>query len=191
MRQIHLHQRLPLRFPVRALFGLLALGAGPTLASAQTAPVVEIGTSLGLTVVNANGGTLTTVGIPGAGFLGQPAIYLSFFAGKSVMVEPSVGFTLITGGGETETLVHLGGQVGYFFNGSFGNSPYIAANVSSVFGSSVDAARAGVGGKVGYRTVVGSSLGVRFEAGYRRWFSAHTNEITFGIGIGGIVHRTH
>ncbi len=191
MRQIHLPQRLPLRLTVRALLGLMALGAGPTLAFAQTAPVVEIGTSLGLTVANGGGATVTTAGIPGAGFLGQPAIYLSFFAGKSLLVEPSVGFTLISGGGETQTLVHLGGQIGYFVNGSAVNSPYFAANVGSVFGSAVDPAQVGVGGKIGYRTVVGSSLGVRFEAGYRRWFNAHLNEITFGIGIGGIVHRTH
>jgi hypothetical protein len=163
----------------------------PTAAVAQGKPVVEIGTNLGLTIEKAHGETLTVFGVPGQGLLGQPTMYASFFAGRKMLVEPQLALRMVHVDGETFTTLGLGGQLAYLTRGSAVNSPFLAGTLgfqSSSGGSGGSDSDFGLGAKIGYRTILGSSVGLRFEAGYRRWFDSELNEITIGIGIGGIIH---
>ena len=161
----------------------------PAVAFAQGKPVVEIGTNLGVTVSSANGSTLTHVGVPGGGILGLSTLYATFFAGPSMMVEPQVALNVFSGGGSSITTVALGGQLGYLFKSATENSPFVAASLALQSSSEGTRTDFGAGAKFGYRVLSGSSLGVRFEAGYRRWFDNKLNEISFGIGIGGILRK--
>lgn len=174
----------------RTTLALLAALAAPARATAQGKPIVEIGTNLGLTVVSSNGESITHFGIPGQGILGQPTIYASFYAGKSLLVEPQVALNIVHVSGETTSTLGFAGQVGYHFKGTGVNSFYLAGNLavqhSSGGGDSTDE---GLGAKIGYRVLAGSSVGIRFEGGYRRWFDSHLNEFTLGMSIGGILHR--
>jgi hypothetical protein len=149
-------------------------------------------TNLGVTIESAGGSNLTQFGVPGQGILGQATMYATFFAGQAVLVEPQLALNVISSEGETATTVGLAGQIGYLFKGAEINSAFIAGGVgfqSVSFGGFSESDFA-VGGKVGYRVLVGTSVGVRVEGGYRRWFDSELNEFSFGIGIGGIVRRT-
>lgn len=161
----------------------------PALGAAQGRPVVEIGTNVGVTVASSGGTTLTHFGVPGQGLLGQPTVYASVFAGASVLVEPQMALNIVSSEGETSTSVGLGGQVGYLFQGASLNSPFIAGALGfqSVSGGGFSESDFGIGGKVGYRVLIGSSVGLRFEGGYRRWFDSDLNEFTFGVAVGGII----
>ncbi len=169
------------------LVGLLV----PSLAAAQGKAVAEIGTNLGVGIQSSGGATLTHFGVPGQGILGQPTIYASFFAGDAVLVEPQVALNILSSEGETLTTVGLAGQAGYLFNGAEMNSPFVAGVVAfqAFSGGGASENDFALGGKVGYRVVVGTSVGVRVEGGYRRWFDTKLNEVTIGVGIGGIVRR--
>ena len=170
---------------------LAALGV-PSLVAAQGKPVVEIGTGLGVSIVSGGGTTVTHFGVPGQGILGQPTIYATFFAGKSVLVEPQMALNVLSSGGETATTVGLGGQVGYLFKGAAMNSPFLSGSMAfqSVSGGGVSDSEFALGARIGYRVLVGSSVGIRFEGGYQRWIDGHVNEFTIGMGIGGIVRST-
>jgi hypothetical protein len=72
-------------------------------------------------------------------------------------------------------------------------SPFAAASFafqSVNYGGGTSSTDEGLGAKVGYRVLIGSSVGVRLEAGYRRWFDSHINEIMFGVQFGGVIHST-
>lgn len=167
---------------------LLARG----VAVAQGQPIVEIGTNLGVAIQNAGGSTLTHFGAPGQGILGQPTIYASVYAGPSMLVEPQIALNIISSEGETATTVGLGGQVAYAFSGTSTNSGYLAgtAGFQTVSGGGFSDSDFGAGAKIGYRVLIGTSVGVRFEGGYRRWFDSELNEFSIGVGVGGIIHRT-
>ncbi len=102
----------------------------PTLAFAQGKPVVEIGTDLGLTILSSGGESYTLFNIPGQGILGQPTIRATFFAGRSLTIEPQLALTWLSGDGGTQTRVGLGGQIGYLFNGSTAKSFYLAGSLA-------------------------------------------------------------
>lgn len=165
----------------------------PKPATAQEPPVVEIGTSVGVTVLQASGSdTETHVGIPGGiGPLSifSPAMYATIFATPSVMVEPQISVSSTSGSGSTVTFLTFVGQVGYLFKGGETGSPYVlvggafqrASGGGSVSGPAV-------GGEVGYRFTV-KSLGIRVNGRYRRWFSdfAGVNEIGLGVALGAVL----
>lgn len=171
---------------------ILAALVVPAIAAAQGKPMVEVGTHLGVTIQSVSGSSLTHFGAPGQGILGQPTIYATVFAGDALMLEPQVALNIISGGGSTVTSVGLGADIGYLLKGPTTNSPFIAASgaFQSVSGGGSSTSDEAVGAKVGYRILIGSSVGVRVEAGYRRWFDSDINEITAGIGIGGVIHST-
>ena len=167
------------------------------MAYAQEKPFVEIGTNVGVTVLTHDESTRTYIGIPGQGSLGQPSMYVSFFAGDPVLIEPQVALFVVHSGNTTHTTVVFGAQVGYLFNGSATNSPFMVGDFGFQYekvsgGSYWSSSESdfGLGGKVGYRFLLGRSIGLRVEAGYRRWIDSELNEFIFGIGIGGIVHHT-
>lgn len=183
--------------PSRAIarqFALICLAA-TAAAAQQKQPSAEIGTSLGVTIISASGGSITTVGIPvDAGplpLLARPAIYASIFATPSVMVEPQVAFANISGGsGDDFTFVLVGAQVAYLFRPAQRTSAYVGANAAFQQVSGVGTLNGlGVGGALGYRFRVGSGFAVRLEGRYRRWLNDYDglNEIGFAIGLGGII----
>lgn len=166
-----------------------------TAAAAQEKQSVEIGTSLGVTVLSQSGETFTAVGAPVAQgpvpVFGQGTLYATIFAGRSLMIEPQVSFSHLSDGSTSVTLVGLASQVGYLFTPVERGSPYVAANVGlqhlSLDGGS--ATGLGIGGSVGYRMRVGPGFAVRFEGRYRRWLGDFDglNEFGLGIGLGGII----
>jgi hypothetical protein len=181
----------------RAVAGLLWIGmavAGPRPAAAQDAPRCEIGTSVGATIISVSGESNTHFGIPGGiGPLSpfSPVLYASIFATPSVMVEPQVSLSTVSGGGSTTTFFTVVGQLGYLFSPDQRSSPYLAGCVAfqRAGGGGSSVSGTGAGGEVGYRFTIGSSLAMRVNARYRRWFSdfAETNEIGFAVGLGGVL----
>jgi hypothetical protein len=154
---------------------------------------VEIGTGLGASILT-NGGTVTTIGIPGPaigelGIIGSAPMYISLYFGGGVMVQPEVSFRFLTGEGTDLTTIGLVTNLGYAFSGASRNSPYVAATGAWQFidadGDSEN--EFGAGGKVGYRFVVNEGFAVSVEAGYRRWFDSDLNEILFGLRLGGVI----
>jgi hypothetical protein len=175
------------------LSGVIALVAA-LAGTSQAQQKIEVGTGLGVAILT-NGGSLTNVGIPGGGIASQfgvgntATLHASF--GNRLMITPELAFSLTSGGGETLTTIGLVGNVGYLLAGSATNSPYIAASGAFQFidvGSFGNATSGAAGAKVGYRLVVGGSLAVRFEAGYRRWFGdVEANEILIGVRLGALI----
>jgi hypothetical protein len=159
----------------------------PPAVHAQNGTTVEIGTGLGAAILT-NGGTLTHIGLPGAGIVGQAPLYATFILGGGLMIQPEVAVNILTGGGSSITTLgsHLG--IGYAFAGS-GSSPYAFVNGALQYasGGGESDSEFGAGGRVGYRLLVNRGFAVSFEGGYRRWFSSQLGEITIAIRLGGIL----
>lgn len=165
-----------------------ALFLASTSAEAQEGVTVEIGTGVGANILT-NGGTVTHVGAPGGGFAGQAPIYVSFFVGGSVMIQPELALSILSGGGETVTLLGFGANIGYAFAGAAGPSPYVAASggLQYVSAGGTSDSEFAAGGRVGYRIPVNSGFAASLEAGYRRWFDSKVNDIIIVVRLGGIV----
>ncbi len=165
-----------------------------TLVSQAKTSGAEVGTSIGLTVlsVSGGGGSVTHFGLPGEGIQASPAVYATFFASPSVMIEPQIAFSLLSGGGSTLTSLGLAFQVGYLFTPLQPGSAYVAANGAfqtvSLSGGGGSLSGPGFGAALGYRFKVKDHLAVRVDGRYRRWFSDYKdlNEIGFGLGLGAI-----
>jgi hypothetical protein len=167
------------------LAGALALLAVLGTA-AQAQQKIEVGTGLGVSILT-NGSTVTTFGMPGGGIISQATMHASF--GDRLMIYPEIAFNLVSGGGSTATTIGMAANVGYLFSGAGMNSPYFAASGAFQFVDAFGSATAfAAGAKVGYRLIVGESLAVRLEAGYRRWFNDFEgNEIIAGIRLGALI----
>ncbi len=149
---------------------------------------------LGVTIVSQSGfSTITHVCVPGGigpAPLFSPMLYATFFASPSVMVEPQLAFSTTSGGGESATFFTFVGQIGYLFTPSASASAYVAANgafqTANAGGGTVSGP--GFGAALGYRFKVKSSLAIRLDGRYRRWFSdfKDVNEIGFGLGLGAL-----
>jgi hypothetical protein len=79
----------------KSAVALVALLLAPATLAAQ-GTTIEIGAGAGAAILT-NGGTLTNIGIPGAGVIGQAPLYATFFFGKGFMVQPEVSFNLLSG----------------------------------------------------------------------------------------------
>ena len=92
----------------------------------------------------------------------------------------------------TVTIFLVAAQVGYLFTPSATGSPYVAVSGAyqtfSPGGGATSSNGPGFGGEVGYRFKLKSSLALRIDGRYRRWFSdfKDINEIGFGLGLGAI-----
>lgn len=168
-----------------------SLLAPPALCAQNT--TVEIGSGLGVSVLT-NGGTLTSIGLPGPGIgalglIGSAPLYATFYFGGGMMIQPEVSFRLLTGEGATLTTFGIVANAGYALSGAEQNSFFVAATGGWQFidndGSSDN--EFGAGGKLGYRFVVSEGFAVGVEAGYRRWFDSKLNEILFGLRFGGVL----
>lgn len=155
----------------------------------------EIGTSLGVTILSASGGSITTVGMPvDAGPLplfARPAIYATIFATPAMMIEPQVAFANISGGSSDNfTMLLVGGQFAYLIKPVKRNSPYIGANAAfQTLSAGGTISGLGLGGALGYRVRIGAGFAMRLEGRYRRWLNDFDgiNEIGIAIGLGGII----
>jgi len=181
--------------PYFATVGVLLLAGRSTLAAQVPKTTAEIGTSVGVTILSQSGfNTQTHIGVPGGvGPISvfSPMLYASFFASPSLMVEPQVSFSSTSSGGTTDTFFWFAGQVAYLFTPHQTGSPYLAVNGAFQTASetgSTSVSGPGFGGAVGYRFKVKSSLAIRLDGRYRRWFSdfADLNEIGFSLGLGAI-----
>jgi hypothetical protein len=176
------------------LLALILLTSRVTGAQEQK-PSAEIGTSLGVTLLTAGGNTITTVGIPvDAGPLplfARPALYATFFPSRSLLIEPQLAFTNISGGGGGSfTMFLLVAQAGYLFTPTQRHSPYLGANVAfSTISANGALNGLGLGAAVGYRFRVGTGFAIRIEGHYRRWLNDYDglNEIGVVLGLGGII----
>lgn len=179
------------RMVVLAVSLAAALPAGPARAQST-----EVGFLSGLSVFTAEGrDALTSFSAPGSGFvLPTGGLYATFFPTPRLAVEPQVGFLVLSSGGNTEWLGSFGGQVAYHTRGGARSSPYFGGNASWVRDIDEDD-NFTLGGVVGYRFVLPPGLGLRVEAGYRRWFTGGDdgfdpvdfNQFTVSVGVGGLV----
>src|SRR5437016_14432461 len=106
-----------------------------TVAAQEKKQSVEIGTSLGVTVLSPSSETFTTVGAPVAQgpvpLFGQATLYATIFATPSVMIEPQLSFSHLSGGGSSLTLIGGAANIGYLFTATERASPYVAASLGS------------------------------------------------------------
>lgn len=160
----------------------------PIAGQAQQRTTIELGTGVGASIL-ANNGTLTHIGAPGAGVVGQAPLYASFMFGAGMMIQPEISLAILTGEGETLTTLGFGTQVGYLFSGADRNSAYAAASGALQYASFAGESDSefAAGGRVGYRIVVNSGFAVSLEGGYRRWFDSDLNEITIALRLGGVL----
>lgn len=178
-----------------AVLGAIVLTPIQVMAQGKS---VEIGTNAGLTIFTGGGATTWDLAAPGAGVGGAANVYASFFGAKEIFIEPSAGLAILHAGGNTITNLSVAGTVGYLLKKSAAvKGAYLAADVALDYAhlpgnSATDYA---LGAKVGYRVPVGSSFAVRLEGGYRKWLHdtgafGTQSEITFGVGLGGVIHRS-
>jgi len=180
-----------MRRVMAAVAATLMLGSSQALA--QGRPLVEIGAGAGLTVAT-DGSTVTMFSVPGAGILGQPAIYASFFTPGGLVIEPSTALNIVHASGSTATTLGLGTMVGHFFQGTARNSAFVGAvgTLQHLSGGGTNDTNYALGARVGYRWVPpGSGLGIRVQGGYQRWLRyGGASEITLGVELGGILHSS-
>jgi hypothetical protein len=163
-----------------ALVAAAPAGAGP----------LEIGTQLGVAASFTEGDDATTFGIPGAGtFGGLATLYLTVFPDPAILVEPQIHMQIISGGGESFSILSGILQVGYLFSPRQRASPYIAAHGGAIRFSNGESDTAGaVGASLGLRQKVGPGGVMRFEIRYRRWMDEgfDLDELAFCLGLGGL-----
>ena len=182
------------RFLTSGTVALFLAGAVAAQGKPSAKPSPEVGTMAGVTIVSQSGFSTTThFGIPGG--IGpvstfSPMLYATFFASPSVMVEPQVAFSTTSGGGESATFFTFIGQIGYLFNPNASGSAYVAANgaFETANAGAGTVSGPGFGAALGYRFKVKSSLAMRLDGRYRRWFSdfKDVNEIGFSLGLGAL-----
>ncbi len=169
---------------VAVLLAAILLMSPAALAQEETK--VEVGTTLGLTLaIPDDGDTEVFAGIPGGGtFVGQPSIYVTVFAGPSLMIEPQIYF--IWNSAVEDALISGMIQVGYLLKPDAMASPYVAAHVGGLFitGDGSDSGAAGVA--AGYRVGISEGAAFRVEGKYRRWLADNfdLNEVSFVLGLG-------
>ncbi len=164
-----------------ALITLLCL-ASPCLAAG---PVVEVGTALGLDFIFRNETTEGVLGVPGAGVLGQPAVYATFFSPGGLMLEPSIGVLHYA----PRTVVAPAEKVGLLLSPESSGSLFVAVQCAQLFASN-QSGDVALGGGLGYRRTIGPGLAVRLEGTYRRWLTnGGGHEVIVGLGLAGIAVR--
>lgn len=168
----------------------------PLAAGAQNGPRAEIGTALGVTIdIPDDGDALTSVGIPGAGsYFGTSSLYATIFTDGPVTVEPQLGVTLLTGGGETVWTTSAIVQLGYLFTPEQDGSGYAAVQGGLLAAGNGDSEASGVAGAgIGYRYQVASGAAIRIEGVYRRWFGSllsDLNTVAVRFAVGAVIPRT-
>lgn len=157
-------------------------------AAAQETPAFELGTRLGLTVLNAGGETSTVFSAPGAGFLSFPALYVSFFPSESMVIEPQLFLQRFGSDGNSSHAIGFAADLKFHSETVVRNSLYGLIDAAVVGGSGGDS-QFGLGAGAGHRWIVRDVLGVSLEARFRRWLDGELNEITLALNLGTILPR--
>ena len=156
-----------------------------------TTPTYEIGTRLGLTVMD---GAIdrTVFNFPGSGPLSLPVLYGAWFLNSSWELELQLGGALRTGGSapdERELVAAL--QPAFHFSlgssGSWFFAPSVAGHWMGV-SNLPNTSNFGIGVAFGRRLTPRPFLAVRLEARYRRWFSNEIDELGLAIGFGVVLN---
>ena len=165
----------------------------------ESASGVEIGTLFGLSRFSTDGDAATLIGLPsapGSSIAGNPSIYVAWFPNDRLSIGPEVSLGRFSVEQVSFTSVYLAGRTEFHSGGVATSGAYILGrgalrHVSAETSGDSDAATDfGLGAGVGYRWRVGSSLVVRAEGGYRRWFEEPgTNDFSLLLGIGGKAGR--
>ena len=136
----------------------------PAAARSNGAPLFEIGTYAGLSIMSPNDAdadNVVSVGIPGGGLLGQSMVFASFFPRPKMAVEPQLNFSRVSSDGESVTVLGLEGRVAYLFAGAQTNSPYVSGH-GALLRTSFDESQ----------TRIGASASASAPAGSFRRFSS-------------------
>jgi hypothetical protein len=176
----------------RPLRILLIAGAAVmlTVSSARAQdPKVEIGASLAsLNFGIGEDNDVTTFGVPSGGFGFQnPGVFVSFFVGPRVAIEPQIGLFVASQGGDAFHTVSIAGQLDYFLRGTQVNSPYFFGGVGTIAASGEDDNPVSVSGGAGYRMRVGNTLTFRFEGRLTHVTQDRGDVVSFGVSIGGLL----
>lgn len=174
------------------MFTLAVLAFAAPVAS-QTVVGPEIGVQGGLTRWSDNNGDgITIISLPAHSYPVAAMGYATFFTPSHTAIEPQLGYTYVSNG-DGVSRIAFAMQLMQFSkaNAAPQNSAYglINAGIVGAFGSGGSDSSFQLGAGAGYRIVVRKTLGLRFEARYRRWFDSPGgfNEITIGVGMGAIL----
>lgn len=177
---------------MRARTSLVALMiGGSVILASRTAvaaePRVEIGAALVSAAIGTGDNDVTMFGLPssGIGFI-NPEVYVSFFVGPYVAIEPQVGLQWVSSGGHSEHIANVTGQIDYFVLGSGRPSLYVFASggIIDSSGSSVNPKTVSAG--AGYRIPVGDSLAVRLEGHLTHLTDKGGNAVFLAVSFGGV-----
>src|SRR5687767_14540305 len=169
---------------------IIAASVAPAHAQAQaqgqTQPKFELGASLANLTIGLGDNDFTSFGVPSSFFgLLNPGVYASIFAGPNISIDPQVGLTVLSGGGETAHILTLAGQVNYFTKGTDVSSPYIFGNVGLITATDSDSTTT-FGGGVGYRIRAGDRLAFRLDGRLTHFGDGGGNTISVNLSLGGL-----
>ena len=150
---------------------------------------IEIGTLFGLSHFS-NGSGTTALGVPtgpgGAGNLGYPALYVSWFPSEQLAIGSEFSFGTVSYDGSSQTTLYLGGRGAFFLQSNAMSAPYVLGNVALARGSdeydSESTFSAGAG--LGYQWRVGPAFVLKAEGRYRRWIDDEVNDFSLTLGLG-------
>jgi len=170
-----------------ATVALLALPIG---VSAQNAsPTFELGASLlSATFQREHSDTTTILGIPSSSLgIINPGVYGAIFLTNFVSVDPQVGLLLVSGGGETNHIVNVTGQVNLFLQPASRSAPYVFGAVGVMDTSGNDKTPKTYSGGIGYRMLAGGGVAVRVDGRYTHFSDDGGNAAVITIYIGGVL----
>jgi hypothetical protein len=172
---------------IRALLmAAVLVGAAAVPARAQG---FEVGTSLASVIVTMSDPSTITFGVPSGGFgLINPGLYVSFFTGPRIAIEPQIGLIAASGGGSSAHVLNLAGQVNCFLRDGQGNSPYVFGSVGVIEATGAGTPTS-VSAGVGYRTALAQRLAMRVDGRYLHFTDGGGHALSFTISLGGIFGR--
>jgi hypothetical protein len=161
---------------------VLAMTAAPARAQSKA----ELGASLANLTIGLGDNDFTTFGVPSSFFgLLSPGVYASFFVAPKISIDPKIGLVVISGNGNTEHVLNLGGQVNYFTKGTDVNSLYVFGDVGVISASDSDSTTT-IGGGAGYRFLLGDRLTLRTDGRLTHYTDGGGNSISFTLSLGGL-----
>ena len=187
---------------MRRILGITALTALALGATALTAQAQEKATEftvgvLGLGYTSCDGCDgvfeLTTGGASSGVFtgFGGGSVAAGFYLSPGMAIEPTLALSLLSGGGETLTILSLGVAVPYYFDKGWGRNgmylaPRLTYNSASGGGesSSQVALGIGLGTKVPLNDMAALRLQANFDYGFEGDFSSTTSfGAFFGLSV--------
>ena len=149
---------------------LLVLFLGlPAALHAQDRRPIELGLDAGMSITLTEGDDITAAAIPASRFR------VGFFVSDVFEIEPSLGFALVSVGGETVSRV--GFQLGFVFHSNPNRDRpraffQVGGGLDYVNIAGFDDVQFGVGAGVGGKFPVDENFAVRIEADYLRGFES-------------------